>query len=110
MQDEKVIIDLTELVNPPHTDSISGRAFGEKHAEDVKLNDLIKGNKKIVLRINDQYVKAINDSFIKGFFREAFEQLKTAQRIRETFIIDANDYFKKLFEKNWRILEAIENV
>jgi hypothetical protein len=107
MQEYK--IDLTELVNPPHTDSISGREFGEQHALDTNILTHISQNEKIIIFIDNTYVKAINDSFIKGFFSKIFEKYHKSEVIRSFVEIRANENFIKLFEKNWEILEAINN-
>jgi len=101
------VIDLSKLVIPNKTDSISGRGFGEGIAEREKVMQHLEQNDKFIMRIDSKKVKAINDSFIKGFFSEVFRTLKSRQRVREVFELDASDNFKRLFEKNWAILEAI---
>ena len=103
-------IDLTSLVNPPKIDSISGRGFGEKHAIDTGLLKLISNNEKVLLKIDETYVKAINDSFIKGFFNQVFKKFKTIEKVQTHFILEANDYYKNLIVNNWKILERIYNV
>ncbi len=105
-----VNINLNELVNPPYTDAIFGRDFGKKHATDKKLLSLIREDDiEIHIIIDDSIVKAINDSFIKGFFSDVFNELKTKANVEKRFIIDANQNFKNLFYKNWIILESIFN-
>lgn len=106
---KEYIIDLTSLVHPPFTDSISGREFGEKHAEDTKVLDHIDNGEKIVIIIDNTFVKAINDSFIKGFFNRIFEKFHTVAEVRKFVELRAHDNFQRLFEKNWLILEAIHN-
>lgn len=106
---KEYIIDLTVLVNPPKTDSISGREFGEQHARDTKILEHLEGNEKIVILIDSKYVKAINDSFIKGFFSKLFEKYHHTQEIKKRVELRSSDNFKRLFEKNWAILEAINN-
>ena len=75
-------IDLSELVKSPETNSISGRSFGEKFAVSKKLLDHVQQNEKILIVIDDSKVKAINDSFIKGFFSQVFEKLKTREKVK----------------------------
>lgn len=103
------LIDLTILVNPPNTDSISGREFGEQHARDTEVLKHIDAGDKIILKIDQTYVKAINDSFIKGFFSKIFEKYHTVDQIKKFVELRANENFQRLFEKNWLILEAINN-
>lgn len=103
------LIDLTLLVNPPFTDSISGREFGEQHAKDTDIMGHLFKNEKIVIIIDSTYVKAINDSFVKGFFSKVFEKYLRCDVVKSIVEIRANENFKKLFEKNWSILEAINN-
>lgn len=100
-------INLNELVEPPVLDSISGRAFGISFAESKNLMAHVRNADRIVLSIDETQVKAINDSFIKGFFKQVFELLRSKRRVQEQFEINANDYYKRLFDKNWTILEAI---
>jgi hypothetical protein len=106
---KEYIIDLTILVNPPKTDSISGREFGEQHAKDTSVLDHIQNNEKIIIQINPTYVKAINDSFIKGFFSKIFEKYRTVQEVKKIVELKMNENFNRLFEKNWAILESINN-
>jgi hypothetical protein len=101
-------IDLSSLVTPPHTDSISGRRFGEKHASDSGLLEKIdQGHIDII--ISESVIKSINDSFIKGFFNEVFKKYKKKDFVKEHVTIVASENFKNLFDKNWSILEAIYN-
>jgi hypothetical protein len=106
---KEYFIDLTELVNPPKTDSISGREFGIKHAKDKHILEHLDNNEHIVIKIDEKYVKAINDSFIKGFFSKIFEKYKTRENVKRIIEIRSNQNFILLFEKNWTILEAIYN-
>lgn len=106
-----VEINLNNLVNPGKTDWISGRAFGENEAVNNKLLELIKEDIQIVLVIDKNIVKAINDSFIKGFFSAVFKELKSKEKVKSFFKIEADPYFVQLFEKNWTILDALyENI
>lgn len=107
---KEYLINLTDLVNPPKTDSISGREFGEQHAIDVNLSEHFESDDKIIIIIDSEYVKAINDSFIKGFFSSLFNRHITLSQIREHIEVKASENFKRLFEKNWMILDAINNV
>jgi hypothetical protein len=103
-----ITVNLTDLVSAK-VDLISGRSFGESEAEKNLVLDHIKNQDKMVILVNDQYVKAINDSFIKGFFSKVFSELKTKEKVKEYFEIRANDYFIRLFDKNWTVLEALYN-
>jgi hypothetical protein len=106
---KEYLIDLTKLVNPPYTDSISGREFGEQHAKDTEVLTHIENGEKIILNIDQTYVKAINDSFIKGFFSKIFEKYNSVEQVKQFVELKANENFQRLFEKNWLILEAINN-
>jgi len=99
-------VDLTKLVSSK-VDLISGRSFGESEAEKNAVLAHVKNHDKIVIKVDDQYVKAINDSFIKGFFSKVFSELKTKDKVKELFEIQANDYFIRLFDKNWTVMEAL---
>lgn len=101
-----VSINLNSLVNA-HVDLISGRGVGEKEAKNFHIIEHVKNNDKIEIFIDDSKVKAINDSFIKGFFSDVFKHLKTKQRVQELFEVKSNDYYIRLFDKNWTILEAL---
>lgn len=107
---KEYIIDLTELVNPPNTDSISGREFGQQHAHDTALLAHIQNKEKIVITFDQKYVKAINDSFVKGFFSKVFEVYPSVNQVRGFIELRMNEDFQRLFEKNWLILESINNV
>lgn len=107
---KEYIIDLTELVNPPNTDSISGREFGEQHARDTSVLEHIKNNEKIVITFDQKYVKAINDSFVKGFFSKIFETYPSVNQVRGFVELKMNQNFQRLFEKNWLILESINSI
>lgn len=103
-------IDLTTLVKPPLTDSISGRAFGARHALETRILEHLNNGESIVIIIDKDKVKAINDSFIKGFFSNVFENKYSLEKIKSSITIDSsNENFKKLFEKNWEILNSICN-
>lgn len=106
---KEYIIDLTILVKPPHTDSISGRDFGKQHAIDTSILSHLQKNEVILLKIDSNKIKAINDSFIKGFFSDVFGK-KNLAFIKEHVKFDtSNENFVKLFEKNWEILDSICN-
>lgn len=107
---KEYIIDLTELVNPPNTDSISGREFGQQHARDTDVLAHIQNKEKIVITFDQKYVKAINDSFVKGFFSNIFEIYPSVNQVRGFIELRMNEDFQRLFEKNWLILESINNV
>lgn len=102
-------IELKEYVNPPHTDWISGREYGEAKAENAGLLDWVRKKEKVVIVVDEHYVKAINDSFIKGFFNLVFKELKSKAAVDNLFEIKANDFFLRLFEKNFKILDALYN-
>lgn len=102
-------IELSDFVDYPNTDWISGREFGEDKAKKLGLLNWVKANEKTTIHIDDNVVKAINDSFIKGFFSSVFEEVKSKDAVRKLFFIDANPYFIRLFEKNFKILDAIYN-
>jgi hypothetical protein len=106
---ETVKIDLGKLLNSAAVDNISGRAFGQKHAEDMHLIDHIEKNDKIVIVIDPTKVKAINDSFIKGFFSGVFIRLRKKEKVYKYFTFETSDFYKRLFDKNLTFLEAINN-
>jgi hypothetical protein len=102
-------IELADFVDYPHTDWISGREFGEDKAKKIGLLNWVKSREKVIIHINDEKVKAINDSFIKGFFSAIFKEVKSKEQVNKLFTIEANPYFARLFEKNFKILDAIYN-
>lgn len=85
---------------------IYGRLYGEEFAKDQNLIWYINRNIPIIIRIDD-CVEAINDSFIKGFFGQVFKEYRKKSAISTFFTIEANEYYKRLIDKNWTILEAI---
>ena len=107
--ERKKNIDLTTLIKPGLTDSISGRSFGEEFAKKIKLTELIKENYFVEFFIDASSVKAINDSFIKGLFSSLFENFDY-EKIHKSIKINASDYYQSLFEKNLKILQALSNV
>ncbi len=106
---KEYIIELSELVNPPHTDLISGRDDGELFAKKKAVLKHIKDKEKIVLIINETIIKGINDSFIKGFFKDIFEKYRSYAIIKDFIEIRASVNFKSQFEKNFKLLENIYN-
>lgn len=105
----KVKIDLSELINEPQVNTISGRAFGEAFAKKYSILELVRDGNTFEIIIDDSKIKAINDSFLKGFFSSVFKELGTKTAVSSVFEIDANDYYKRLIDKNWSILDAINN-
>ena len=103
---KEVVFKLSDLLIKGKTDQISGRKFGVDYSEKINLVKLIDDHTTVKFVIDDE-VKAINDSFIKGLFRDAFIKYKNINKISECISIEANDFFKKLFEKNWQVLQAI---
>ena len=101
------IIDLTKLVKPPLTDSISGRDEGEVFARDERVLEHVAQGEHIILRIDEQFVRAINGSFILGFFNKVFERLHSKRLVKEQFEIEGVEFYQRLFEKNWDILDSI---
>lgn len=104
------IVNLNKLVDPQKTDSISGRSYGEGYAKQIGIVQHLLNNDHIVVEIDPRQVKAINDSFIKGFFSSVFDLLKSKRKVQERFEIKGGDYYKRLFEKNWSILDSINAV
>lgn len=105
---KEIILDLAELVDSK-IDSISGRAFGQDYAQskDV-LKEVLKGS-QIKMIIDPSKIKAINDSFFKGFFNKIFEELSTKEKVKSYFVFETNQYYKTLIEKNLIILDTIYN-
>ncbi len=106
---KEIIIDLNKLVNDK-VDSLTGRDFGESEAKKNHIIDHIKNGNKIVIVIDEEKVRSINDSFIKGFFSDVFKILKTKTKVEEYFTLQANEYYKRLFDKNLSIIDSIYNV
>jgi hypothetical protein len=100
-------VDLNKLVDPAKTDSISGRSYGEGFAKRENIVQHLLNNENIVVEIDPKRVKAINDSLIKGFFSSVFDVLKSKRNVQARFEIQGSDYYKRLFEKNWSILDSI---
>lgn len=103
---EKLIINLADLVNDK-VDLISGRSAGEDEVKKRKVIEHLRNNDRVVIRIDDKKVKAINDSFIKGFFSAVFKEFGSKSIVEKMFEIEGNDYYKRLFDKNWSILDAL---
>ena len=104
------VIDLSKLVDEKYTDSISGRSFGEQFAKNEKILQKLESGEQIILKIDSNIVKAINDSFIKGFFSAIFEKKYTYQKLKNQIKFDTDNLnFVSLFEKNWLILDRICN-
>lgn len=101
--------NLSTEVIPNLTDSISGRRDGEKYASDNKIIDLIKEGNIIVLEIPSDKVKAINDSFWKGFFSGIFEIYRSKKEVVKHFKFVADNFYKNSIDKNLTILDSIYN-
>jgi hypothetical protein len=110
MNDQIIKIDLSELVDPPKTDSISGRSFGEGYAEKMKIIEQLDKKSKIHIVIDNSKIKAINDSFWKGFFSKIFEKYKSKEKVMGFFEFETNSFFKEHINKNLTILDSIYNV
>ena len=103
------IFNLSTEVIPNITDSISGRRDGEKYASDNKIIELIKEGNIIVIEIPSDKVKAINDSFWKGFFSGIFKIYKSKKEVMKHFKFLADDFYKISIDKNLTILDSIYN-
>jgi|JI10StandDraft_1071094.scaffolds.fasta_scaffold557315_3 hypothetical protein len=101
-----VELKLEELISK-NIDSISGRTTGQNYAQDKKIMDSIDSTKYVI--IISPKIKAINDSFIKGFFSEVFKKYRTKEKVQEKFTVQGEAYFVDLFNKNFSILESISN-
>lgn len=111
MVDSKIItLNLAELITEAGTDSISGRSFGEGYAIKQKLLENINKGFVYHVVINKEVIKAINDSFWKGFFSGVFEKYKTKDTVKSYFSFDADPAFIKHIDKNLTILDSIYNV
>ena len=100
-------LELKEIITSPDSDTISGRATGEQYYKKCKVSEILDRNENIVIVIDDNIVKAINDSFWKGFFKPIIFRYKTLKEFNKHVIIEANDFYRKSIEKNIHILEAI---
>ena len=101
----KYTLNWDELIDENNVDSISGRDLGTGYAKNKDILKKIEDGDEINIVIS-QKIKAINDSFIKGFFAKIFEEYKTVDKIKDKFSVDAYDaHFTNLIQKNWRILE-----
>lgn len=103
----KQTFKLADLVQPGYSDSISGRDTGIAYENRIHLLDTLQKGDNVEIVIDGNYVKAINDSFIKGLFSKVFESYKTADAVKRQVKIVADDYFVRLFEKNWYILQSL---
>jgi hypothetical protein len=102
----QIVLRLEELITDD-IDSISGRNIGQVYARKKNIiKDIEQNTFKIII---SPRVKAINDSFIKGFFSEVFKKYKTKVKVKEKFTLEADPYFIELFDKNFTILESISN-
>jgi hypothetical protein len=107
--DKHIDLDLSSLLTPEKTDSISGRSYGEGYAKTKKLLDEIESGNKIVIYIPESKIKAINDSFWKGLFSAIVQKYKTKDKVKSFFEFKTDDYFKTSIDKNLTILESIFN-
>jgi hypothetical protein len=110
METKTITLDLSELIEPGRTDSISGRTFGEGYAEKKQILTKIQEGYTFVITVDDSKIKAINDSFWKGFFSGVFSLYKTEKQVRKLFTFKANSFFLDHIEKNLTILDSIYNV
>lgn len=105
---EKITINFSDFINNPNNvDFLSGRKVGQKKYKDSNIENKIDGNYHFTIVIDDHLIKGINDSFIKGFFSDIFRKMRTRENFYKKFTIDAIDHYKKLFEKNFKILEIL---
>jgi hypothetical protein len=110
MESNCIKLDLSELVESGKTDSISGRTFGQGYADLKKILPKIKEGYTFIVLVDDARIKAINDSFWKGFFSSVFNEYKSQEKVKSFFTFEANEYFKEHIEKNFIILDSIYNV
>lgn len=103
-------VELAVLVRPGVSDSISGRDTGMAFDKRIDLLESLEKGDNVEIVIDSKLVKAINDSFIKGLFSRVFARYRSIDQVRKRVKIIADDYYVKLFEKNWAILQAINNV
>jgi hypothetical protein len=99
-------IELAELVSDS-VNSISGRSFGEGYAKKKDLVGHLEKGDTFLIKIDSDKIKAINDSFWKGFFNDVFKLYHTKEEVLNRFQFDSNEYFLKLINKNLAILDAI---
>ena len=102
-------IDLNMLAEALGQDYISGREIGRIFAVEQNLVKLAKNGGNFVIHIDDSRVRAINDSFIKGMFDVVCYELKHTKEVAARFKINGNDHYKRLFYKNWLIVNAVHN-
>jgi hypothetical protein len=102
-------IDLNVLADSRNNNSISGRDLGKRFAQDINLVKLAKNGGNFVIHIDDSKVHAINDTFIKGMFENVCYELKHTRMVADRFKIEGNDHYKRLFYKNWLIIDAMNN-
>lgn len=104
---KNITLDLSELIIEGKTDSISGRKFGEGYAKKVNLVENIKLGNNFLMIIDPEKIKAINDSFWKGFFSAAFEELKSKEKVNSFFTFKTDTFYTSLIDKNLTILDSI---
>ncbi len=104
----ETVLDLSTLVDDK-IDSISGRTFGEGYADKNQVLQKLEAGDTIVLEIDPNKIKAINDSFWKGFFSEIFKKYRTIDEVKKRFRFNTNDFFRSMIEKNLIILDSIVN-
>jgi hypothetical protein len=110
METKILKLDLSELVESGKTDSISGRTFGEGYSDLKQIISKIKDGYTFIVIIDDKKIKAINDSFWKGFFSGVFKEYKSQQKVKSFFTFQANEFFQEHIDKNLTILDSIYNV
>lgn len=105
---ETMKIELNKFINLSKVDFLSGRRFGEAKYRELRIAEQLKNEVNFELIIDENEIKGINDSFIKGFFSQIFKELKTYEKVKERFIIKADPYYEQLFDKNFRILASLQ--
>lgn len=110
MTDNIHTIDLSKLVTQSDVDSISGRKYGQDFFNTEEVMAYLKNEKTIRIIINENEIKAINDSFWKGFFSEVFNEYKSKEEVQNRFEFKCIEYYKNQIEKNFEILNSIYNV
>ncbi len=96
-------INLSDYFN----ESISTRKTGIEFSKQIYLLNLLVSGISVKIIIGDK-INAINNSFIKGLFTEVIDKYGL-ELIRSKVTIEGSDYFKKLFDRNWEVIDFICN-
>lgn len=106
----EMVIDFKDLIKDGLTNVISGRKLGEQFAKDTKIVERLRVGVNYTIIIDAEKIKAINDSFLKGFYGEIYKELKSKDIINLRVKLDTDKYYKSLIDKCLIVIESINKI